>query len=464
MHQTTLPSEIKQKLAHYRQQHLLNHIDQMPQEQKGRFIEDLSGIDFELISRLYNTNQKAARGTGEKIFEEADVLRCDSETEKERVSAIGKQAIRQGKVCLFLVAGGQATRLGYDYPKGCFPVSPIKQKSLFQLFAEYIRALQQKLAVVFKWYIMTSSDNHEHTVRFFEKHLFFGLAPDQVTFFSQGQIPSISLEGKLLVSPENRICKNPDGHGGSLFALKNSGALAEMQQLGIEEIFYFQVDNPLVRIADPLFIGAHIDQSADMSTKVVQKTDPDEKVGIIGKINGKPGCIEYSELDDTLKNKRTPDGSLVFGSANTAIHVLNREFVRRLTENRTFSLPYHSAVKQIRCVGLQNNRLNNTTVNGLKFEMFIFDALGFAKNPVTLMVDRAEEFSPVKNRQGEDSPETALASMSDLHRKWLKNSGVNLNGVDTARVEISPLYALNEKEFKEKSNPTKQLHPPLYFE
>ncbi len=459
-----IPHKLEQKLIQYRQDHLLRCIELMTEQEQKKIIHDLQKIDFDLIDRLYNSFKNPPDSKLKKDFEPPRVLSVDSETEKTGLSDLGESFIKQGRVGLFLVAGGQASRLGYDYPKGCFPVSPIKKKSLFQLFSEYILALQQKLQVSFKWYIMTSSENHENTINFFEKHSFFGLKNSQISFFSQGEIPSVGLDGRLLVSPDKKICRNPDGHGGSIFALKRSGALDEMEKQGIDEIFYFQVDNPLVRIADPVFVGAHLKNEAEMSTKVIQKTDPAEKVGVIGKINGKLGCIEYSELDDDLKKKRNPDGSLLFGSANTAIHILNRAFVQRLTEKRLFSLPYHSAIKQINCLELQSGNLKKISKEGLKFEMFIFDALGFAKNPVTMLVNRHEEFSPVKNRQGSDSPETALKSMSSLHRKWLEKADVDLKGLDNVEVEISPLYALNENEFRKKFNNIKELPNPLYFE
>ena len=210
----------------------------------------------------------------------------------------------------------------------------------------------------------------------------------------QKQIPSLDLDGQLIVGSDGQLFKNPNGHGGSLYALQDSGALDAMAERGIDEIFYFQVDNPLVKIADPLFVGAHIDRRAEMSTKVVRKTDPSEKVGIIGRVNGRLGCIEYSELTPEQVAERVADGSLRFKSANIAVHMLNRAFVEKLVRRADFHLPYHSAVKDIACLECREGRLVEESVKGIKFEMFIFDALGFAEQSVTLEVPREEEFSP----------------------------------------------------------------------
>ena len=225
---------------------------------------------------------------------------------------LGEDYLREGKVGIFLVAGGQGTRLGFKGPKGCFPLSPVKRKTLFQLFAESIRALEARYGRRLCWYIMTSRENDARTRSFFRDNQYFGLSPEHVRFLVQAEIPSLDRAGKLLMGRDRLVFKNPDGHGGALTAMNASGALQDMQEKGIEELFYFQVDNPLARIADPLFIGAHVEHRAEMSTKVVAKTDPAERVGIIGKINGRMGCIEYSELTTAETAEKKADGTTAF--------------------------------------------------------------------------------------------------------------------------------------------------------
>ncbi len=461
--------EISQKLTRFNQQHILEHLAVMTEAERRAFTDDAVRIDLEQLAALYETYTSSRNSKKEKkVFQEVDVLSFNHTEEslqhKKRLYALGEDCLRDGRVAVFLVAGGQGSRLGFQGPKGCFPITPVKGKSLFQLFAENINALSRRYGTHLHWYIMTSQENHEETCRFFRQNSFFNLPQKTIHCIMQKQIPSLDLEGRLIVSTDKKIFKNPNGHGGSLYALHDSGALQEMARQGIEEIFYFQVDNPLAKIADPLFIGAHVEQQAEMSTKVVKKVDPDERVGIIGRINSRLGCIEYSELSRAETRERGKDGELRFKSANIAIHMLKRNFVEKLTGQQDFNLPYHLAVKDIECLENTKADIKSKKIKGLKFEMFIFDALGFAERSVTLEVPREEEFSPVKNKDGVDSPETARRALINLHTHWLNNSGKLTSIPESFVVEVSPLFALDEEEFAQKFNPPSPLKTPLYVE
>jgi len=450
------------------QTHLAAHLPLMTADEKALLLQDLEQADFKLLNRLFETSRKpAASATGSRVFDAAEVLSFTDETaslaEKKRLYALGEDFLRRGKVAVFLVAGGQGTRLGFDGPKGCYPVSPVKGKSLFQLFAENIACLQRKYANDLKWYIMTSSENNSRTRSFFRENAFFGLSEKNIRFFIQKEIPSFDLNGKLILSGNKRLLKNPNGHGGSIQALDDSGALDEMRQSGVEEIFYFQVDNPLAVIADPLFVGAHVSRGADISSKVVQKADPDERVGIIGKIDGRPGCIEYSELSQAQIHERNADGSLKFSSGNIAIHMLKRSFVEKLNAGKNKGLPYHLAVKEIAALVVECGKPVLKKIQGMKPEMFIFDALAFAEKTVTLAVSRADEFAPVKNRAGKDSPETAAQAMSEKYRRWLQAAGQVRLPDPNAAVEISPLFACDQEEFCRKFTPRSDLSSPFYL-
>jgi len=453
-------------LRAYKQDHIHAYLEVLPGPERQRLLDDATQIDLENIAGLYGAYRTAReQGHEKKTFEAAEVLQLPRTNVfaagRSRLVSLGEDILRQGRVAIFLVAGGQGTRLGYNGPKGCFPVSPVKQKSLFQLFSESIMALRRRYGALLPWYILTSRENNAATCAFFNDHNFFGLPADTVRFIIQKEIPSLDLTGRIIVSPDKKIFKNPNGHGGSLDALKDSGALAEMAARGIDEIFYFQVDNPLAKIADPLFIGAHVENRAQMSTKVVRKVNPAEKVGIIGRINGRLGCIEYSELSQAEIEERLPDGRLRFSSANIAIHLLNREFVEKLTSDPDFRLPYHIAVKGIDSLAADGATVQK--IDGLKFEMFIFDALGFAERSVTLEVPREEEFSPVKNASGADSPGTARAAMIAQHLSWLQGSGKLPAAPDDLVVEVSPLYALDATEFAKKYTPPAILTSPVYI-
>jgi len=453
-------------LRQHGQTRVLGCLDLLDIPAREALLRELAGIDFPQIDAQYQ-QYKAGCAHTEKTFQEAELTSpggssCDG-AQCARFEGLGTRALQDGRVALFLVAGGQGSRLGFDGPKGCFQVSPLQAKSLFQLFAEQVLALQRRYSVSLPWYILTSGENNRATVDFFTAHGFFGLQSEDVRFIVQKQIPSLDVQGRLIVGCDRALFKNPNGHGGSLYALQDSGALDDMAGRGIDEIFYFQVDNPLVKIADPLFVGAHIGRRAQMSTKVVRKTDPAERVGIIGRVNGRLGCIEYSELTPEQAAEKLPDGTLRFKSANIAVHMLNRVFVEKLVSRDDFHLPWHSAVKDIACLENQNSRLEQGSVAGIKFEMFIFDALGFAERSVTLEVPREEEFSPVKNATGADSPESARTAMLARARFWLERALPGREIPDGLQAEISPLFALDERELAEKINPDIVLASPLYL-
>jgi len=461
------PDAILNILEQHGQQRVLRCLELLDGSAREALLREITEVDFAAVSGLYAGFKTSGTGQGEKIFEEPELLCPGSSTctgqECVRLEALGTRALQDGRVGLFLVAGGQGSRLGFDGPKGCFQVSPLQAKSLFQLFAEQVLALQQRHSVTLPLYILTSKENNSATVDFFQLHGFFGLQSEDVRFIVQKQVPSLDMAGQLIVGSDAQLFKNPNGHGGSLYALQDSGALDDMAGRGIDELFYFQVDNPLVRIADPLFVGAHIGSRAQMSTKVVRKTDPAEKVGIIGRVNGRLGCIEYSELTPEQAAGKLPDGTLRFKSANIAVHMLNRGFVEKLVSRDDFHLPWHSAVKDIACLENRDGSLAEDIVTGIKFEMFIFDALGFADRSVTLEVPREEEFSPVKNADGADSPASARAAMLARARSWLARALPGREIPDDLQAEISPLFALDARELAEKIDPDIDFTSPLYL-
>ncbi len=250
--------------------------------------------------------------------------RSDQEELYRKARQRGEGLLRQGKVGAFLVAGGQGTRLGYDGPKGEYPVTPIKQKPLFEVFAEQLRAYSRDFGHTIPWYIMTSDVNDGPTREFFGKHDHFGYPPRDIFFFQQGMMPAFSMDGRMLLAEKDSLALSPDGHGGSLRALSRSGALADMQTRGVEHLSYFQVDNPLVHCIDPLFLGLHDLTGSEMSSKTIPKADPLEKVGNFCIGDGILQVIEYSDLPEELAKQRNSDGSLTFNAGSIAIHALSR--------------------------------------------------------------------------------------------------------------------------------------------
>lgn len=361
---------------------------------------------------------------------------------KTEWAELGLRAIREGKVAVITLAGGQGTRLGSSDPKGCYDIGLPSGRSLFQLQAERLRRLAQIASAPhpIRWYIMTSQATHEATVVFFQRHDYFGLTPESVRFFSQGVLPALSLDGKILMSsPPSTMVLAPNGNGGVYEALIDSGVLDEMERAHIEHVHLYCVDNCLVRPADPEFIGACVQVGTDCSSKVVLKTDPSEPVGVFcrSRGTGKLVVAEYSELSREDAELRHPDGSLVYGHANIANHYFSIDFLRRICNPAYLGdLPCHIARKKIPAYDFSTGQ--TVTVEGVKLEQFIFDTFGAALKPSVYLVDRQTEFAPLKNAPGSvsDGPEHCRRQLLTLHQSWWKSRGIE-KSLDEA--EINPL-------------------------
>ncbi len=369
-----------------------------------------------------------------------------------RAKAAGEAALRTGRVAAFTVAGGQGTRLGYDGPKGTFRVTPVRQKPLFQVFAEKILAAGRRYGRPLHWFIMTSHANHVATEAFFADNGWFGLDRSRVHFFRQGRMPAVDFAGKILLETPGAIALSPDGHGGSLRALERSGALDLMQREGVDTLSYFQIDNPLVRCVDPAFIGWHVLGRSGMSSKMVPKAYPEEKVGVFCVQGGKTVVFEYSDLPMAFQREVDATGQLRFLAGSIAIHVLDREFVRKMAAGGDgVTMPFHRADKKIPTVDAAGAPVKPAKPNGVKFEMFVFDALPFALNPVVIETLRADDFSPVKNAEGLDSPKTCRDDQLRQFTRWLNANGAAVSadatGLPAVAFEVSPLFGYDEDSF-----------------
>ncbi|MCE5326855.1 MAG: UDPGP type 1 family protein [Planctomycetaceae bacterium] len=449
---------IAAKLAQHGQSHLLRFYDELPPARQAALLNQIEQIDLDELGRLvaqYVLAAPAAAIEGE--IEPAPVV--SARTGGDRIAAElsaarlrGQELIAAGKVAAFVVAGGQGTRLGFDGPKGCFQATPVAHKPLFQVFAEQILAASRRSGKAIPWYIMTSPLNDAATQAFFRQQNYFGLDGADVFFLVQGTMPAISLgcpggpaAGKLLLEQRDALATSPNGHGGAMTALRQSGALDDMARRGIELISYFQVDNPLVRVIDPLLLGLHHLRGAEASAKSLPKRDPMEKVGNFCLVDGKVSVIEYSDMPDELARATMPDGRLLYGAGSIAIHAFSRTFVERLTAGGRTMLPFHRADKKVPFLDAAGRRVEPERPNAVKLEMFIFDALPLARQTVILETDRSEEFSPIKNATGLDSPATSLHDQVRRAAAWLDAAGVSVprdaDGQVAAAIEISPLYA-----------------------
>jgi UDP-N-acetylglucosamine/UDP-N-acetylgalactosamine diphosphorylase len=452
-------AKLRRRAQDHGQGHIFRWWDQLDPTQRARLLSQAAAVDFSLLDCLIASHVTAPEPEADlgdlEPAEPIPLPTTDAErAEREQAAAVGEEAIRAGRVAALVVAGGQGTRLGCDGPKGTFPASPITGKSLFQLHAEKILAARRRYAAAIPWYIMTSEANDAQTRRFFADHGHFGLPPGDVVFFQQGSLPAVDLQGKILLAARDRLATSANGHGGTLGALRDSGALDDMRQRGIRAISYFQVDNVLIRIVDPVFLGFHIARGSDFSSKALPKRNPEEGLAAFcHDSRGRLRAIEYSDLPDVHKEARRPDDSLRFEAGSIAIHALSVGFIERMTaEGR--GLPYHRALKKVPCIDAEGREVAPEEPNGVKFEMFIFDALAAARTPVVLMVERAEEFAPIKCAEGEDSPATAREAQIELFARWLEEAGVCVprghDGKVDGAIEISPLVAASTAELRER--------------
>jgi len=467
---------IKELLQEHSQNHLLAFWDYLSPDQRQDLLTQLNSLDWPKIDGyvaacVKNTpSVKLPADLAPPEFYTAQPKNAHERRKYAQARELGEKLISAGKVAAVVVAGGQGTRLGFDRPKGDLPITPVKNKTLFRIFAETIAAASNKYRATCPWYIMTSPFNHHQTIEIFRKNDYYGLEPNNVFIFQQGTLPNFSFDGKILLADKGQIAASPDGHGGGLKALYVGGAVDDMKKRGIEFISYWQVDNPLINIFDPLFIGLHALGRCEMSSKTVIKTGPYEKVGNFCIADGMLTVIEYSDLPDDLAEKQNPvgqaipcgNGSLAFQLGSIAIHIISTAFVEKLNAHG-FSLPIHRAVKKISHIDRKGNIIEPKKPNGIKLETFIFDALPLAENSIILETIRSQEFAPTKNATGTDSIETTRQMIIDRAADWLQAAGVQVprkaDGSPDCTLEIAPAFALYKEGVKEKLDRIPEIIP-----
>lgn len=461
-----MPSDVaatRRRLQAHAQDHLLHFADDLSDDARAGLLKQIDALDLPALDRLIDLYVRAkptphAPASIDPVHAyNLDHTRNGAPWDRDRFRSLGQELIRAGKVAAFTVAGGQGTRLGFDGPKGVYQAGAVTSKPLFAFLAESVLATSRRYHAPIPWYIMTSPLNHAATVGFFESHNYLGLDRANVMFFPQGVLPTFEMgTGRILLAGRAELAVNPDGHGGSLRALRASGALADMRKRGVEHISYTQIDNPLVRVIDPVFLGLHAhadDSSGEMSSKMVAKANAREKVGVFCVADGKTQIIEYSDLPASLAEAVNADGRLRFNAGSIAVHILSCSFVERLTEGNAFALPYHRAEKKSPHVDVQSGRIVEPAApNAVKLETFVFDAIPLAESSIVLETDRVEEFAPIKNADGADSPASCAAFQSERAARWLERAGVAVprreDGSPECVLEISPLSALEPDDLR----------------
>ena len=412
-------------------------------------VSQLEKLDFELIEQLVHEKQSqidwselASRALPPSAFR----VKGENRFTKDEAITKGVELLSEGKVAMILVAGGQGTRLGFVQPKGMFPIGPVSNRTLFEVFVDQIKAIGSHFNVKVPLYVMTSPATHDATVAHFSENDSFGLPEDELTIFCQGTMPAVDREtGKVLLAAEDEIALSPNRHGGMFDALAESGCLQSAIDRGVEYFFYGQIDNPLAQVCDPALMGYHALSKSEMTTQVVTKAHALEKVGNVVEIDGQVQIIEYSDLPEEFALKTDDNGQPLLWAGNIAVHVFSASFLSEASQN-TSSLPFHLAFKKVPFVDGNAGVTNPDSPNAIKFEKFIFDLLPQAKNAIVVEVEKSEGFAPVKNADGApaDTPSLARKAISDLHKRWIRSCGTQVP--DNVQVEIHPGFALNAEQ------------------
>ena len=398
------------------QEHLLKQYERLTDDKKKQeFLNSILTIDFDAINEIYLNSKKNITN---KDFTIEPIKFIDKERidEKEYIEyeKLGKEIIKNGKLAVVTMAGGQGTRLGHTGPKGTFDLGLGNHKSIFEILCDTLKAENERYGVSVPWYIMTSDENNAETVEFFEKNNYFGYNKGDIFFFTQSKLPMVDTEGKCLIDEKGNIKEAADGHGGIFKSILNGGALYDMQSRGIEWVFIGGVDNVLVKPVDPVLIGLSIKDNVEAAGKSIIKANPHEKVGIFCKRDGRPSVIEYSEISDELAEEGVGNGELRYAESHILCNLFSLNAINKIA---SIDLPYHVAFKKAKYIDNDGNLIISDKPNAYKFESFIFDAFEKLDDLVVLRVKRENEFAPVKNAEGEDSPETARKLYIEFHNK-----------------------------------------------
>jgi len=461
------------KLKPFGQQHLLRYWDELFSAQRRELAAQIESIDLALIDSLYrgevdqpNWHELSCRAEPPAAVRLADIVAGAPGSlgiTPDAAHECGTKALAAGEVGVLLTAGGQGSRLGFELPKSLYPIGPLSGASLLQIHIEKVRALSDRYGVAIPLYLMTSPATHDDTIRFLAENNRFGLSESDLLVFCQGSMPAVDLQsGKLLLSARHQMFLSPDGHGGTVAALAASGALEAIKKRGIRQLFYLQVDNPLVPIGDPQFVGYHLLAESELTSLAVAKQLPQDKVGNFAQIDGNLNVIEYSDFPDEVAEQRDQHGQLKFWAGSIAVHVFDVGLFERAQAVKT-TLPFHVARKKVVHLGQDGEPVSPDEPNALKFERFIFDLLPAARNPIVVEFAEVDCFAPLKNAPGaeKDTAQYVQQMMCAQYRRWLEAAGAKV--AEGAQVEISPLFALDAAGVAERIDPGRLFETSQYI-
>lgn len=419
--------EAIKKLKEHNQEHILNTLETMgklgniSENVKKELYEQILEVDFEQLRELYENTKKELEYIKKQI-EPIEYLEQDKLTkeQKEEFRNLALEVVENNQYAVVTMAGGQGTRLGHNGPKGTFKLDIFgKGKYLFEILTEKLKEANKKYRIELCWYIMTSSENNEETKSFLEKNNYFGYNKEKVVIFKQAQLPLVDTEGKILLDKNVKIKEAADGNGGIYSSLRNTGCLAKMKEDGIKWIFVSGIDNSLIQMVDLDLIGLTISKGCKIGAKSIVKINPHEKAGVFCKANKKPAVIEYSEITKKMAEARDENGQLKFGEMHIICNLYSIEAIEKVS---TEYLMYHHAFKKNSYLNSEAKEIIPEKENTYKFESFIFDAFQYFDEIAILRGKREDNFAPVKNKEGEDSPKTAKELYEQYHIKNKTNN------------------------------------------
>lgn len=451
-------------LKKYDQEHIVRFWEKLGEKEKNILLQDIQDVNIPEVVEMFKKTVENMSSNEQKLDDRMNPIpaelygavgRCPKEL-LMHYEQIGLDQISQGKVGVLLMAGGQGTRLGVNYPKGMYDICLPSHKSLFRIQGERIRRLINLANETYgsckglPWFIMTSEHTMESTHKYFSDNNYFGLDEKKVLFFEQYMLPAFTFDGKIIMESTYKISKSPDGNGGIYRALRDRNVLDAVKQLGVQYLHAHSVDNILVKVADPIFVGYCITKNAECGAKVVKKAFPSEPLGVVCEVDGKFQVVEYSEITENTAEKQNPDGNLTFSAGNICNHFFTVDFLTDVAHQYDSKLKLHVAKKKISYVDDDGNECKPEKPNGIKMEKFIFDVFEFCNRLAVWEVERDEEFSALKNAEvpgGKDNPKTARLDLFSLHRKFVENAGGKFVR-DNIECEISPLLSYAGENLK----------------
>ncbi|XP_011182711.1 UDP-N-acetylhexosamine pyrophosphorylase isoform X1 [Zeugodacus cucurbitae] len=450
----TVYDELYERLSKVGQEHLLKFWDELSLDQQEILVRDIAELNLKELKLYFERATASLQENGIKLDDRMQPVPEENlvsieRTAEERLKAYEEEGMRQisaGHVAVLLMAGGQGTRLGFAHPKGMYDVGLPSKKSLFRIQAERIQKLEELAYAatgkrgVITWYIMTSEHTIQPTNEYFMANNYFGLKKENIILFEQGSLPCFDYDGRIILDQKHRVARAPDGNGGLYRALKQQGILDDIKKRGVLYLHAHSVDNILIKVADPVFIGYCVQENADCAAKVVEKSHPNEAIGVVAIVDGKNQVVEYSEISAKTAEMRNPDGRLTFSAGNICNHFFSAAFLHKIGETYEKELKLHVAKKKIPFVDNSGKRIAPEKPNGIKIEKFVFDVFEFAQKFVAMEVPRHIEFSALKNADsaGKDCPSTARADLARLHKSYIEAAGGIVHGEEC---EISPFVS-----------------------